>query len=122
MLRNAIPRSAFLLAAFAVASASSAQQASPAGSGIALDRAVRLSLAALKPHQRSLVSGTARENLFMLLPEWGSDIQEALGLTPGNAALASQLCGKPCSAEEATLLVMQVAHERLASQPRPSAQ
>ena len=79
-----------------------------------------MTLASLKPHQRSLVSGTSKENLFMLLPEWGSDIQEALNLNSSNVSLASQLCGKPCSVESATLLVMQVVHERLASTEQPA--
>ena len=76
-------------------------------------RAVKLTLAALKPHQKSLVRGTAKDSVFLLIPEWGSDIQELLALSPGNVGLAAELCAKPCSVDETTLLVMQAAHEAL---------
>ena len=79
-----------------------------------LQRAVKLTLVALKPHQKSLVRGTAKDSVFLLLPEWGSDIQELLGLSPGNVSLAAELCARACSVDEATLLVMQTAHEELA--------
>jgi hypothetical protein len=82
-------------------------------SSSSLQRAVKLTLAALKPHQKSLVRGTAKDSLFLLMPEWGSDIQELLGLNPSNVGLATELCAKPCSVEEATLLVMEAAHEVL---------
>jgi hypothetical protein len=78
-----------------------------------LQRAVKLALAALKPHQKSLVRGTAKGSLFLLMPEWGSDIQELLALSPGNLGLAAELCAKVCSVDEATLMVMEAVHEVL---------
>jgi hypothetical protein len=78
-----------------------------------LQRAVKLTLAALKPHQKSLVRGTAKDSLFLLMPEWGSDIQELLGLNPSNVGLAAELCARACSVDEATLLVMEAAHDVL---------
>ncbi len=104
-----------LLVALFVAASPQAQQTKPELPVVnsSLQHAVKLTLAALKPHQKSLVRGTAKDSLFLLMPEWGSDIQELLGLNPTNASLAAQLCAKVCSMDEATLLVMEAAHEVL---------
>lgn len=104
-----------LLAALSSAASPLAQQPKPESiaANSSLRHAVKLTLAALKPHQKSLVRGTAKDSLFLLLPEWGSDIKELLALSPGNASLAAELCAKACSVDEATLLVMDAAHEAL---------
>ena len=78
-----------------------------------LVRAVERTLASMKPHQKSIVRGTAKDSLSLLLPEWGSDIQELLGLNPANTRLAAELCAKTCSTEEATLRVMDAAQDVL---------
>ncbi len=104
-----------LLAALFGAASPRAQQPKPEliVANSSLQHAVKLTLAALKPHQKSLVRGTAKDSLFLLMPEWGSDIQELLGLSPSNVGLAALLCAKVCSVDEATLLVMEDAHEVL---------
>jgi hypothetical protein len=104
-----------LLAAVFGAASPKAQQPKPELPVVnsSLQHAVKLTLAALKPHQKSLVRGTAKDSLFLLMPEWGSDIQELLGLNRSNVSLAAELCAKPCSVDEATLLVMEAAHDVL---------
>ena len=71
-------------------------------------------VAVLTPAQRSIVQGTPRENLFMLQGEWGEDIERLLGLDAGNTALATAACGRPCSADRATMVLMEAAWEALA--------
>ena len=77
-------------------------------------QAVPRIVAVLTPAQRSIVQGTPRENLFMLQGEWGEDIERLLGLDAGNTALATAACGRPCSADRATMVLMEAAWEALA--------
>ena len=108
-----------LLAALFGAASPRAQQPKPepeptqSVANSSLQRAVKLTLAALKPHQKSLVRGTAKDSLFLLMPEWGADIQELLALSPSNVGVAAELCAKACTVDVATLLVMEAAHEVL---------
>ena len=64
-------------------------------------------LATMRPTQRSIVSDTSKDSLFLLQSEWGEDIEQLLGLNKGNSALVSAACGHPCSIEQATLILME---------------
>jgi len=75
--------------------------------------AVPLIIAALTPAQRSVVLATSRDSLLTLQGEWGEDIETLLGLNAGNAALVAAACGHDCSADQATLLLMQAAWDAL---------
>jgi hypothetical protein len=66
-------------------------------------------IATLKPAQRSIVRGTSRDSLSLLQGEWGEDIEQLLGLKQVNTALVSAACGRPCTVDEATLLLMDAA-------------
>lgn len=67
----------------------------------------------LTPTQRSIISNTSRDNLFLFLGEWGEDIEELLGLNTGNTELLNSSCGQPCSAEQAALRLMEASWESL---------
>ena len=75
--------------------------------------AVPLIIGALSRAQRSVVLGTSRDSLFTLQGEWGEDIETLLGLKAGNAALIAAACGEDCSAEQATLVLMEAAWDAL---------
>ena len=70
-------------------------------------------LALLTPTQQSIISNTARENLFWLQGEWGDDIEQLLGLNSGNTALREAACGHPCPVDQATLKLMEASWEAL---------
>lgn len=76
--------------------------------------AVPLIVAVLTPAQRSIVVGTSRENLPMLQGEWGEDIEALLGLNAGNKTLVEAACGAGCTADRATLVLMEAAWTALA--------
>ena len=71
-------------------------------------------LASMTPTQRSIVGATSKDSLFLLLGEWGDDIEKLLGLTIGNKALVEDACGRACSVEQATLLLMEATRKVLA--------
>jgi hypothetical protein len=77
--------------------------------------AVPFILKTLTPTQRALVAGTERDSLFLflLLGEWGEDIETLLGLDAGNAELMAAACRARCKTEEATLELMFAAWEAL---------
>jgi hypothetical protein len=75
--------------------------------------AVPLIVAALTPAQRSIVLATSRDSLSTLQGEWGEDIETMLGLNAGNATLVVAVCGRDCSVDQATLLLMQAAWDAL---------
>ena len=75
--------------------------------------AVPFILKTLTPTQRALVAGTERDSLFLLLGEWGEDIETLLGLDAGNAELMAAACRASCKTEEATLELMFAAWEAL---------
>lgn len=75
--------------------------------------AVPLILDTLTPTQRSIIGGTSNDNLFLFLGEWGEDIQVLLGLNNGNTALINISCGHPCSAQQATLKLMEATWDAL---------
>lgn len=64
-------------------------------------------LGAMRPLQKSIVSDTSKDSLFLLQAEWGEDIEQLLGLDKGNTALVEATCGHPCPVEQATLLLME---------------
>jgi hypothetical protein len=78
-----------------------------------LEAAVSAVLARMSPSQKSIVKGTAKDSLFLLLGEWGDDIEERLLLKNNNSKLAVTVCKKACSAEEATLVIMKAAWDEL---------
>ena len=78
-----------------------------------LETAVSAVIARLSPSQKSIVKGTAKDSLFLLLGEWGDDIEERLQLKNKNSKLAAAVCKKVCSAEEATLVIMKAAWDEL---------
>jgi hypothetical protein len=80
-----------------------------------VDAAVQQIIARLGAHQRSIVLGTPKDNLFMLQGEWGDDIEELLDLDGSNEALRTAVCAGPCKSERATLLLMEKAWELLRS-------
>ena len=117
-MRHMSPSTLFaclLFSAALVLSSSQAQQAKLESetADSPFERAVARTLASMKPHQKALVRGTAKDSLSLLLPEWGSDIQELLGLNPTNTRLAAELCSMACTVEEATLRVMDAAQDVL---------
>ena len=63
--------------------------------------------------QRSIISGTAKDSLFLFLGEWGEDVEVLLGLNSGNTRLTHASCSKPCSSDEAALKLMEAAWEAL---------
>ena len=63
--------------------------------------------------QRSIISGTSKDNLFLFLGEWGEDIEVLVGLNNGNTRLAHASCAKPCSSDEAALKLMEAVWEAL---------
>jgi hypothetical protein len=75
--------------------------------------AVPYIVATMRPMQRSIVSGTSQDSLFLLQSEWGEDIEQLLGLNKGNSALVDAACGQPCSVEQATLKLMEATWEAL---------
>ena len=70
-------------------------------------------LTALTPTQKSIISGTSKENLVLFSGEWGEDIEILLGLNSGNALLLHASCAGPCNVEQATLTLMQAAWDAL---------
>ena len=70
-------------------------------------------LSALLPTQRAIIGGTSKDSLFLMQGEWGEDVGQLLGLQNGNTALVDATCGRPCNADEATLLLMEAAWEAL---------
>jgi hypothetical protein len=78
-----------------------------------LETAVLAVLARLSPSQKSIVKGTAKDSLFLLLGEWGDDIEERLLLKNKNNKLAATVCKRVCSAEEAKLIIMNAAWDEL---------
>jgi hypothetical protein len=70
-------------------------------------------LATLTPTTRSIIRGTSKENLVLFQGELGEDIRQLLGLTKGNGQLVIAACGGPCTAEDATLRLMQAVLEAL---------
>ncbi len=70
-------------------------------------------LGTMRPLQRSIVSDTSKDSLFLLQAEWGEDIEQLLGLSKGNTALIEAACGQPCSVEQATLKLMEATWEAL---------
>ena len=75
--------------------------------------AVPLILKTMTPTQRSVVVGTERDSLFLLLGEWGEDIETLLGLNAGNTELVKAACRARCKTEEATLELMFASWEAL---------
>jgi hypothetical protein len=78
-----------------------------------LEAAVSAVIARMNPSQKSIVRGTAKDSLFLLLGEWGDDIEERLLLKNKNNKLATTVCKKTCSSEEATLIIMKAAWDEL---------
>jgi hypothetical protein len=78
-----------------------------------LETAVAAVIARLSPSQKSIVKGTAKDSLFLLLGEWGDDIEERLQLKNKNNKLAAIVCKKACTSEESTLIIMHAAWEEL---------
>jgi hypothetical protein len=78
-----------------------------------LESAAAMALAKLGPSQRSIVLGTAKDSLVMLMPEWGEDIQELLRLNAENKKLLGVICKRACTPDEATLAVMEAVWEVL---------
>ncbi len=105
-----------LLIALAMALGSSAwadEARSSNAAPVTLESAVTIVVAKLSPSQKSIVRGTAKDNLFMLMPEWGEDVQEQLLLKASNKIQLAKLCGQACLPEEATLTVMRAVWETL---------
>jgi hypothetical protein len=100
-----------MTASFAI-SARAADSTSPPATET-LEAAVSAVLARLSPSQKSIVKGTAKDSLFLLLGEWGDDIEERLQLKNKSSKLATTVCKKTCSAEEATLVIMKAAWDEL---------
>jgi hypothetical protein len=75
--------------------------------------AVPLILKNMTPTQRFVVAGTERESLFLLLGEWGEDIEKLLGLNDGNVELMEAVCRSSCKSEEGTLMLMFASWEAL---------
>jgi hypothetical protein len=78
-----------------------------------LEAAVSAVIARMNSSQKSIVKGTAKDSLFLLLGEWGDDIEERLLLKNKNNKLATTVCKKTCSSEEATLIIMKAAWDEL---------
>jgi hypothetical protein len=87
--------------------------AEPVAAPETLESAVAVALAKLGPSQRSIVRGTAKDNLVMLMPEWGEDLEVQLQLSGENKNLLAVICKRSCTPEEATLAVMQAVWEAL---------
>jgi hypothetical protein len=87
--------------------------AEPVAAPETLGSAAAMALAKLGPSQRSIVRGTAKDSLVMLVPEWGEDIQELLQLNAENKKLLAVICKRSCTPEEATLMVMEAVWEAL---------
>jgi hypothetical protein len=104
-----------IVAAIAVSAAMTARAAdsTSAPAPETLEAAVSAVLARLSPSQKSIVKGTAKDSLFLLLGEWGDDIEERLLLKNKNSTLAATVCKRTCSPEEASLLIMKAAWDEL---------
>jgi hypothetical protein len=61
------------------------------------------------PQPRQCRPSTSKESLHLLKSEWGEDIGQLLGLNSGNTALIEATCGRPCSVDQATLMLMEAA-------------
>jgi len=70
-------------------------------------------IAILTPTTRSIIRGTPKENLVLLQDQLGEDIRVLLGLKKGNVQLVNAACGGPCTAEDATLRLMEALLEAL---------
>lgn len=70
-------------------------------------------LGSLSLTQRSIIGGTSKGNLYLFMGDWGEDIQVLLGLKRGNTTLVQTSCGQPCTAEQATLKLMEAAWDAL---------
>jgi hypothetical protein len=93
-------------------SARAADSTSPPASET-LEAAVSAVITRMSPSQKSIVKGTSKDSLFLLLGEWGDDIEERLLLKNKNNKLAATVCKRACSAEEATLVIMKAAWDEL---------
>lgn len=78
-----------------------------------LEAAVSAVLGRLSPSQKSIVKGTAKDSLFLLLGEWGDDIEERLLIKNKNNKLAATVCKRTCTSEEAKLIIMNAAWDEL---------
>ena len=78
-----------------------------------LEAAVSAVLASLSASQKSIVKGTAKESLFMLLPEWGEDIEERLSLRTKGSRLVATVCARACLPAEAALVIMEAVWKEL---------
>lgn len=96
----------------AMGSASAADVRSPR-TPESLEAAVADVIATLNPSQRSIVKGTAKDSLHLLLPEWGKDIEERLFPTDKDSRLRALVCKRTCASEEAALVIMEAAWEEL---------
>jgi hypothetical protein len=107
----------FVIAAFAcLASAHAAAEVKPLPRSewpSTVSAAVPLILNSMTPTQRSVVAGTERDSLFLLLGEWGEDIEALLGLNAGNAELVEAACRSTCKPEQAALELMFASWEAL---------
>lgn len=74
---------------------------------VTVAEAVPRIIATMQPMQKSIVSDTKKDSLFLLQSEWGEDIEHLLGLDKGNTALVEAACGHPCKVEQATLILME---------------
>lgn len=102
-----------LLTALNVTSGAYAADAASASTPETLEAAVVAVIARMSPSQKSIVKGTAKDSLFLLLGEWGDDIEERLNLKNKSNKLAATVCKKACSSEEATLIVMKAVWDEL---------
>jgi hypothetical protein len=108
----AIALSAILGAVIPLSTAQAADS-TPSAAPETLEAAVSAVLVRLSPSQKSIVKGTSKDSLFLLLGEWGDDIEERLHLKNKSNRLAATVCKKACSAEEATLIIMRAAWDEL---------
>jgi hypothetical protein len=102
-----------LLTALNVTSSAVAADLATTSAPETLEAAVVAVIARMSPSQKSIVKGTAKDSLFLLLGEWGDDIEERLNLKSKNNKLAAIVCKKACTSEESTLIIMHAAWEVL---------
>jgi hypothetical protein len=78
-----------------------------------VDDAMPPIIAMLTPTTRFIIRGTPKENLRLFQDQLGEDIRVLLGLKKGNLPLVNAACGGPCTAEDATLRLMEALLEAL---------
>jgi hypothetical protein len=105
----AIATAATLSLAISAKAADSTSSAAPE----TLETAVSAVLVRMSPSQKSIVKGTTKDSLFLLLGEWGDDIEERLLLKNKNNKLAATVCKRICTSEEAKLIIMNAAWDEL---------